>query len=188
MRGNDGAYYGIVNVAGQEEQSTGNCAWRSENPADPSSYRGWKSSALSSSTASTLSSSEPHDRDPGDGDFAMTWVDPYTTDITDVKLHVCDPVPALQIPSLRSSPAAYHMSPRAVRGVPTDGSWPKFAMLADQGVHSKVRDARGELQRMCGFGDTNNNNRISRCCVQYGLRSFSVGCLVDVRSHHLWFT
>jgi hypothetical protein len=153
MKGDDGAYYGIVNVAGQEAQVTGNCAWRSETPADPSSYRGWKAAAAtttatattpSSSSSLSSSSSSSSLTLPGDGDFTMTWVDPYVTEVTDASMHVCDPIPSLQISPHIPFPAAYHVSPRRLRGVPGDGTWPTFAMLADQGVGAKKRDSTGE--------------------------------------------
>ena len=42
LRGEDGAYYGIINIAGKPgTQPAGNCPFRTSSPADPHSYRGW---------------------------------------------------------------------------------------------------------------------------------------------------
>ena len=42
LRGEDGAYYGVINIAGnQGNQSAGNCPFRTNSPTDPLSYRGW---------------------------------------------------------------------------------------------------------------------------------------------------
>lgn len=51
LRGDDGAYYGLINVAGSNAvQAGGNCFFRVEgggDEADPSNYRGWNGSAFS---------------------------------------------------------------------------------------------------------------------------------------------
>jgi hypothetical protein len=42
LQGDDGAYYGVINIAGSDPaQPGGNCPFRTDNPTDPSSYRGW---------------------------------------------------------------------------------------------------------------------------------------------------
>ena len=50
LQGSDGAYYGFVNIAGDSEAESGvapgNCAFRTDNLAEPKSYRGWNGSAF----------------------------------------------------------------------------------------------------------------------------------------------
>ena len=134
LPGDDGGIYGIINVEGPVgKQRAGNCAFRTElaTAANPSSYRGWRAA-------------EPNGTD-GSSTFAMRWIDPYQTQTADPGEHVCDPIPGLQQAALPENPAAYHLSPRRLRGVPTDGSWPSYAMLSDTVTPSAKRSPDGEF-------------------------------------------
>eukprot|EP00041_Stephanoeca_diplocostata_P026334 m.708418 g.708418 ORF g.708418 m.708418 type:complete len:1023 (-) comp22938_c1_seq8:248-3316(-) len=64
FKGGDGAYYGIINIAGYDPvQKGGNCAFRTDAPFDPTSYRGWNGTH-----------------------FSVVWHNPYTSAST-TRLH-----------------------------------------------------------------------------------------------------
>ena len=47
LQGTDGAYYGIINIAGDSDaQPSGNCPFRTNSPTNPQSYRGWDGEAF----------------------------------------------------------------------------------------------------------------------------------------------
>jgi hypothetical protein len=104
LPGSDGAYYGLINVAGNSAAAgvpTGNCLIRTPDLGDPTAYRG---------------------RD-GDGLFTVMWRSPYdgpnegwgqcATTATNSSAHI-----------------AVHACFREIVGTPT-GDWPTFVALGD---------------------------------------------------------
>lgn len=47
LPGDDGAYYGLINMVGYGPQASGDCPIRTDNLLDPQAYRGWNGSAYS---------------------------------------------------------------------------------------------------------------------------------------------
>jgi hypothetical protein len=99
LRGGDGAYYGLINIAGTNQaQIGGNCMFRSANPSDPASYRGWDGS-----------------------NFTVKWQSPYTAAAGDDSVGpagVCS-----TLPTNLSTPFSEHVCFRRMVPPPAGSSW-----------------------------------------------------------------
>jgi hypothetical protein len=65
----NGYVYSLFSMKGTRDQAEGDCLVRTENPADPSSWRAWNGR-----------------------EFAVTFVDPYPTPPSSPQEHTCQPV------------------------------------------------------------------------------------------------